>query len=91
MNYENIIISTGDIKEDYNIIDVIYACEHVPGVTKNKTHSQNAFKTLKANLKEQCYNLGGDAIINCQIRTEQSLDSIYAFFMTGTVVKIKNL
>lgn len=91
MNYENIIISTGDIKNDYDIIDVIYVCEHVPGITKNKLHSQQAFQVLKSNLKEQCHNLGGDAVIHCQIRTEQSLDSIYAFFVTGTVVKTKNV
>jgi len=77
---EKIILSTGDIKEDYEVIDVIL---HSKPIYSNETEV-DAFRNLKEHLRKWTKMNGGDAIIHC--RFEFLAEEVRGY---GTVVKIK--
>lgn len=63
---EDIIISTGDIKDDYEVIDAIFALDSCKeGILKGADPSK-AFDRVKNKLRKKCIELKGDAVINCQ-------------------------
>ncbi len=62
----NILISTGNVNNSYEIIDAIFAIDsHKEGFMKS-TDPDKAFEGVKQRLRAKCEQLGGNAVINCQ-------------------------
>lgn len=95
----SIIISTGDIKEPYQIIDAIFTFdsnrEKANWFTTWLENPMMAFGHVKNNLRHLCYSLGGDAVINCQFEYRIALTDdntkILEIFAYGTAVKLKKV
>ena len=89
MDYKNIIITTTDLKEDYEILDSLYVTEMVRKDNPKEEYLNQVLDIAKDRLRKQCQTLGGDAVIWCQI-------SHFANYVTnslsisGTAVKLKN-
>ena len=91
----NIIISTGDIKYDYDVIDTVFSLgTGEAGVFSSG--SSNAFKDVKSKLISECKKLGGDAVIFCQFEYRMALgDGLFGkkqlveIFAYGTAVRIR--
>jgi len=94
---KDIIVTTGDIKEPYTIIDTIFTVDNNKEESWFFTWAENpmkAFGRVKMNLRRLCYKLGGDAIIHCQFEYRIALTGdktqILEIFAYGTVVKFMN-
>jgi len=62
----SILISTGNINQQYVTIDAIFAMDsHKQGFLKG-TDPDKAFEGVKQRLREKCHEIGGNAVINCQ-------------------------
>lgn len=91
----NILISTGDIKEDYEVIDAIFALDSCKeGILKGADPSQ-AFDKVKMALRNKCAQLCGDAVINCQFEYRVALSQgfgspkqVVEIFAYGTAVRL---
>ncbi|RKD22416.1 Putative heavy-metal-binding [Caminicella sporogenes DSM 14501] len=91
----NILISTGDIKDNYQIIDTIFAMDsHKESFFKNADPNK-AFNKVKEQLRQECKKIGGNAVINCLFEYRVALDSgligskqVIEIFAYGTAVKI---
>ena len=89
-----VIISTGDIRRDYEIIDVVFAMDsHTQGMFSG-VDPNKAFQGVKKQLASRCESLKGHAVINCQFeyRAAQSdgimsKKQVFEIFAYGTVVK----
>lgn len=89
------IIATGDLKQNYTIIDTIFAMDShkagfLSGIDPNK-----AFDGVKQRLSEKCSSLGGDAVINCEFEYRNALGdglvgkkAVIEIFAYGTAVKL---
>ncbi len=77
MYYRDILISTGGVPGNYEILDVVFAMDaQEQGFFKNLlergtgvhlgANPGKAFEKVKAQLQEQCYQLKGNAVIFCQ-------------------------
>lgn len=84
-----VLITTSDINVDYEIIDSIFAIAS----SKLRDGADPAFIGVKKSLKQQCYQLGGQAVICCQFDYRTALDSrdngVLEIFAYGTAVRIK--
>lgn len=93
----NIVLSTGNLEEDYQVIDVIFAFDsHKEGFFSSASPDK-AFDGVKTHLRSRCQALGGDAVINCQFEYRNAVASgiigskqVIEIFAYGTVVKFKN-
>lgn len=85
MKEKNIIITTTDLKEDYEILDSLYVIVELKSTYPKEEYLNQMLNVVKERLKEQCRRLGGDAIICCRTFTVD-----YALSMDGTAVKIKS-
>ena len=89
MDYKDIIITTTDLKEDYEILDSLYVTEMLRKDNPKEEYLNQVLDIAKDRLRKQCQTLGGDAVIWCQI-------SHFANYVTnslsisGTAVKLKN-
>lgn len=89
------IIATGDIRQNYSIIDTIFAMDsHKEGFLSG-TDPNKAFEGVKTQLSKKARTLGGDAVINCQFEYRvavgdgiMSKKQVIEIFAYGTVVKI---
>ena len=60
-----IVITTGDLKQQYEILDTIFAIDsHASGMLSGANPSK-AFEGVKDQLEKECKKLGGNAVINC--------------------------
>ncbi len=89
------IISTGDLKENYSIIDTIFAIDSHKDGFFSGADPNKAFEGLKSQLAKKCQSLGGDAVINCQFEYRDALaDGLtkkkhaIEIFGYGTAVKL---
>lgn len=90
-----IIISTGGINKDYEIIDAIFAMDsHKEGFLM-AADPNKAFEGVKQQLSSRCRALGGDAVINCEFEYRvavgdglMSKKQVMEIFAYGTVVKL---
>lgn len=90
------IISTGDIKQDYTILDAIFATDsHKEGFFSGNADPNKAFDGVKKQLSAKCKSLGGDAVINCQFEYRvavadglMSKKQVMEIFAYGTAVKL---
>lgn len=88
------IIATGDIRQDYTIIDTIFAMDsHKEGFLSG-TDPNKAFEGVKSQLTKKCKSLGGDAVINCQFEYRAAVGDglvskkqVIEIFAYGTVIK----
>lgn len=88
------VIITGDIKQDYQIIDTIFAMDsHKEGFLSSADPSK-AFEGAKQQLAKKCASLGGNAVINCQFEYRVAVGDglmgkkqVMEIFAYGTAVK----
>ncbi len=86
-----ILITTGDIKEDYEIIDAIFALDSCKqgffaGLDPNK-----AFEKVKDGLRKKADELGGHGVINCQFEYRVAVSrgkQVIEIFAYGTAVRL---
>lgn len=58
----NILITTGDINEDYEIIDAIFALDSCTEGFFKSADSNKAFDKVKDGLRKKASELGGHAV-----------------------------
>jgi len=63
---DDIIISTGDLKDEYEVIDAIFALDSCKEGILRGADPSKAFDKVKNKLRKKCIELNGDAVINCQ-------------------------
>lgn len=88
------IISTGDLKQPYEILDAVFAIDsHSAGMFSNADPSR-AFEGVKEQLTKTCKKLGGNAVINCLFEYRTAVDGgilgkkqVIEIFAYGTAVK----
>lgn len=89
-----VIISTGDIRQNYEIIDTIFAMDsHKEGFLQ-AADPNKAFEGVKEQLRKKCAALNGDAVINCEFEYRvavadgmMSKKQVMEIFAYGTAVK----
>ena len=85
------IISTGDLKQNYEIIDVVFAMDSHKGGLFSSVDPNKAFEGVKDELASKCQAAGGDAVINCQFEYRVAMDGkkqVLEIFAYGTIVKL---
>lgn len=71
--FNSVVISTGDIKEPYLILDAIFAFDSHSGGFFSGANPEKAFDRVKTKLRQICKEMGGDAVINCQFEYRVAL------------------
>lgn len=91
----NILITTGDIKEDYEIIDAIFSLDSCKERFFTAADPNLAFDKVKDGLRKKAEELNGHAVINCQfeyrIATTQGFGGtkqVIEIFAYGTAVRL---
>ncbi len=91
----NILITTGDIHEDYEIIDAVFAIDACQENLFNSADPNKAFEKVKDALRKKAEDLGGHAVINCQFEYRVTSNSAGRFklqrveiFAYGTAVRL---
>jgi len=89
MDYQ-IIVTSGDLKKDYEIIGMV--SDYFSSIiTKKPEKSDDIFDFVVNKLKEKAKNMGGDAIISIRFQREYIGGSYVqgpTLFAYGTVVKL---
>jgi hypothetical protein len=86
-----VLISTGDLKQNYEILDAIFALDsHTAGLFTS-ANPEKAFGGVKEQLIKSCSKLGGNAVINCQFEYRMAIGKHNAqtveIFAYGTAVR----
>lgn len=92
MDYSKILIATGNLNEDYEIIDVIFALDSSTAGWFTGANPDKAFDNVKNQLRSRCAQLGGQAVINCQFEHRIAVDGkrqVVEIFAYGTAVRLK--
>jgi len=91
-----VILTTGDIREDYQILDTIIALEGHQAGYFDTANPATAFDGVKKQLRENAYDMGADAVVHCQfeyrVAAERGLfgsKQAIEIFAYGTAVKLK--
>lgn len=92
----NILITTGGINDDFEIIDAIFALDSSSAVFFSSADPNKAFDKVKSVLRKKCNELGGHAVINCQfeyrIATNKgafgTINQVVEIFAYGTAVRL---
>ena len=92
----NILITTGDINEDYEIIDAIFALDSCKESFFKGADPNQAFDKVKEGLRKKCFELGGHAVINCQFEYRVAVATgafggskqVIEIFAYGTAVRL---
>ena len=90
------MITTGDLKGDYEIVDAIFAIDSHSGGFLSGVDPAKAFEGVKDQLSTRAKKLGCNAIIGCQFEYRNSLADGFIgkkqaieIFAYGTAVKTK--
>jgi hypothetical protein len=91
-----IVISTGSINNDFEIIDTVFAMDSASEGIFSGADPDKAFAKVKEQLKTKCKTLGGNAVLDCQFEYRFAVGSgllggtkqVVEIFAYGTVVKI---
>lgn len=93
---DNILITTGDIKEDYEIIDAIFALDSCTEGFFKAADPNKAFDKVKDRLREKANELCGHAVINCQFEYRVAISQglmgskqVIEIFAYGTAVRLR--
>ena len=84
---DDIIITTGDLKIDYEVIDAVFALDSCKEGILWGADPSKAFEKVKNKLRKKCKELDGDAVINCQFEYRYT-DTINTFNVDKEVVEI---
>ena len=91
----NILITTGNINDDYEIIDAIFAIDSCKESFFAGADPNKAFEKVKNALRNKCSALGGQAVINCQFEYRVALSQglvgskqVIEIFAYGTAVRL---
>jgi len=91
----NILITTGDIKEDYEIIDAVFALDSCKEGVFKGADPNKAFDKVKDGLREKAKELGGHAVINCEFEYRVAVSQgfggskqVIEIFAYGTAVRL---
>jgi|TARA_B110000967_G_C18804855_1_gene520442 hypothetical protein len=89
----NILVITGDLNMNYQIIDSVFAMESHSGMIFGGDPSK-AFGGVRAQLREKAIAVGGNAVINCAFEYRVSVEAgllgakqVMEIFAYGTVVR----
>lgn len=90
---ENIVVSTGDIKRDYDIIKPVHMF-HLSMLDEDMFGEKNlsvdgATDKIIESLQEKTKDAGGDAIIFLRVQFDQMDLRGTQYFVYGTMVKFK--
>lgn len=94
---DEILITTGDIREEYEIIDAIFAIDSCKEGFFRGADPNQAFDKVKDALRNKCGQLGGHAVINCQFEYRIAVASgafgsskqVIEIFAYGTAVRLR--
>jgi hypothetical protein len=84
--------STGDIKENYHVLDTIFAIDSNSAGFFSGADPSVAFDGVKEQLRKKCASIGGDAVIYCEYQYRVALDGkkqCIEIFAYGTAVKFE--
>lgn len=91
---KKIVISTGTINRDYEIIDAIFAMDSHQEAFLINADPNKAFEGVKKQLASKCRNMDGDAVIDCEFQYRvavsdglMSKKQVMEIFAYGTVVR----
>ncbi|MBR4262086.1 MAG: heavy metal-binding domain-containing protein [Bacilli bacterium] len=91
----NILITTGDIQEEYEVIDTIFAVDSCKESFFNGADPNKAFNKVKETLRSKANELGGQAVINCQFEYRNATapgfvgsKQVIEIFAYGTAVRL---
>lgn len=91
----NVLITTGDLKEDYEVIDAIFAVDASSAGFFSGADPNKAFTKVKDLLRTNCEKVGGHAVINCQFEYRVALNQkgfgtkqVIEIFAYGTAVRL---
>ncbi len=87
MEEKNIIITTLDLKEDYEILGSLYVIEHLT-LSPKEEEVDKVLNILVERIKRKCRDLDGDAVIGCQFLRSGAVER--SLSISGTAVKIKS-
>ena len=85
------IITTGDLKQNYTVIDTIFALGDNKEGFFSSASIDKAFDEVKEVLGKRCASLGGDAVINCRFEHRIATDGkkrVIEILAYGTAVKL---
>jgi len=92
----NILITTGDLKEDYEVIDAVFALDSSQAGFLSGADPNKAFEKVKNALRAKASELGGHAVINCQFEYRVALaqglvgsKQVIEIFAYGTAVRLR--
>jgi len=91
----NILVITGDLNMNYQIIDSVFAMDHHKEGWLSGADPGKAFGGVRAQLREKAIAAGGNAVINCAFEYRVSVATgafggskqVMEIFAYGTVVK----
>lgn len=91
-----VTISTGDLKEEYEILDTIFAMDSHQAGFFSSADPAKAFEGVKGQLRERGYDLGAHAVISCQFEYRVAVATsglspkqCIELFAYGTAVRLK--
>lgn len=91
----NVLITTGDIKEDYEIIDAIFALDSCKEGFFQGADPNKAFDKVKEGLRKKANEIGAHAVINCQFEYRVAVSQgfggskqVIEIFAYGTAVRL---
>lgn len=91
----NILVTTSDIKEDYEIIDAVFALDSCTESLFKGADPNKAFDKVKESLRRKTQELGGHAVINCQFEYRVAVSQgimgskqVIEIFAYGTAVRL---
>lgn len=88
----SILVTTGDLNARYEIIDCIFAIDSSREGFISGVNPDVAFDGVKNVLRARCYQLGGQAVINCQFQYRNASDGrrqVLEIFAYGTAVRLQ--
>lgn len=89
-------VSTSSIQEKYTVIDAVFAIDsHKDSIFNSGANPRKAFDRAIDQLRNACFDMGGDAVINCQFEYRTAVGDgimgkkqIFEIFAYGTAVTI---
>lgn len=89
-----VIISTGDIRQNYQILDVVFAMDSHKEGFLSAADPNKAFEGVKKQLEAKCLALNGNAVINCEFEYRVAVGDgfvgkkqVMEIFAYGTIVR----
>lgn len=96
--YNKVVITTGDLKQSYDVIDTVFAMDSSEAGFFTGANPTEAFQGLNAQLRSAAATWEADAIVACQFEYRNALtqgafggtNQVIELFAYGTAVKFKD-